>query len=89
MSKSVDDFIWKKTKSLTGIGERTPKKKERILSAKLSTSSNVANLGDDLSQHEVLNESEIKHRRYTSFMSDMVSKQRFFKLFKRFLIVGL
>ncbi len=75
MSKSVNDFIWKKTKSLTGIGERASKKKERIVSAKSSTASNVVNLGDDLSQHEVLNESEIKRRRYTTFMSDMVSKQ--------------
>jgi hypothetical protein len=78
MSKSVDDFIWSKTKSLTGIGERTPKKKERIMSAKSSTASNVAALGGDLSQHEVLNESEIKRRRYTAFMSDMVSMWRYF-----------
>ena len=69
MEKAVNDFIWAKSKSLTGIVDRLVKKKDK-LAAKKVVESDV--IGDDLSKQQVVAESEIKRRRYSAFMSDMV-----------------
>ena len=73
MAKAIDDFIWKKSKSLTGVGERA-KKKDRIIGAAATSKTTAAKkvAGDDLQQRFVVSESEIKRRRYTAYMSDMV-----------------
>ena len=72
MAKAIDDFIWKKSKSLTGVGERA-KKKDRIIGAATSKTTAAKKVaGDDLQQRFVVSESEIKRRRYTAYMSDMV-----------------
>ena len=69
MEKAVNDFIWAKSKSLTGIVDRPVKKKDKLAPKKVVESGVI---GDDLSKQQVVAESEIKRRRYSAFMSDMV-----------------
>lgn len=55
---------WAKAKALTGVGERAPAKNKK--KDKLGTTHSAEEDGP------VLSEAEIKRRRYTAFMSDMV-----------------
>lgn len=65
MAKAVNDYIWSQTKSLTGVGDRAASKSKKKDKLALIKSEEEAGL--------VVNESEVKRRRYTSFMSDLVS----------------
>ena len=65
MARAVDDFIWAKAKALTGVGDRGAsrgKKKGNLAS--------TATSGEEV--RPVVAEAEIRRRRYTAFMSDLV-----------------
>ena len=65
MARAVNDFIWAKAKSLTGVGDRGASRGK-----KKGNKASTAVSGEEVGL--VLAEAEIRRRRYTAFMSDLV-----------------
>ena len=65
MARAVNDFIWAKAKSLTGVGDRGASRGK-----KKGNKASTAVSGEEVGP--VLAEAEIRRRRYTAFMSDLV-----------------